>query len=196
MNVSACLHPTHAHRAVRSFAGPALSPGGVAARCSPWSVALPSMPSAGACSPCSALRRYYSSRPTAHDVHVGRPAQGLHRPARRASAPADRRSVLPLSRVGPHACLGAQLRRVLRELAMAFLPVLPSAIREQRRHSGRDYFAARCPSLHCPCQRFYGSPSGSPRMTRGRDDSLLLSHMTLSFTTTTPVSASAPQPAY
>jgi len=55
---------------------------------------------------------------------------------------------------------------------------------ERRQHPSRDYFAAQYPaSLHVPLSTLRCQPYGWPRMTRGQDGSLLLSCVTLSFTT-------------
>ena len=114
---------------VAQLASPALGPG----RGRLPDVLLGRSPSLHALRRClltlvRALRRYYSTVRPPIDVHVGRPAQGLLQPARRI-CPGGRRWGLPvLARgVSMHAW-GLRLRSVLRRLAMASLPVLPSAM--------------------------------------------------------------------
>src|SRR5215471_5559166 len=81
------------------------------------------------------------------------------------------------------ACLGSQTARGSQD-ARGFASLdIAFRLVERRRHPEYKYFAAQYPACRCPCQRFDGMSYHPPRMTRGQDGSLLLSCMTLSFTT-------------
>ena len=115
---------------VAQLAGPALSPG----RGRLPDVLLGRSPSLHALRRClltlvRTLRRYYATVRLPTDVHVGLRAHGLLQPARRIFPDGHRWGLPVLARgVSMHAW-GLRLRRVLRILAMAHPPVLPSAMR-------------------------------------------------------------------
>ena len=115
---------------VAQLAGPALSPG----RGRLPDVLLGRSPSLHALRRClltlvRTLRRYYATVRLPTDVHVGLRAQGLLQPARRIFPDGHRWGLPVLARgVSMHAW-GLRLRRVLRTLALAHPPVLPSAMR-------------------------------------------------------------------
>src|ERR1035441_6220487 len=77
---------------------------------------------------------------------------------------------------------GLRLRGAVRDLALAAPSVWPSAYRDSVGAPVR-FCRSSIPSLHVPLSTLRGAPCGTPRMTRGRDGSLLLSRMTLAFTT-------------
>jgi hypothetical protein len=66
--------------------------------------------------------------------------------------------------------------------AMTILSVLPSVSPDNLGAPVRG-FRGSIPSLHVPLSTLHAAPCDASRMTRGQDDSLLLSCMTLSFTT-------------
>jgi hypothetical protein len=68
-------------------------------------------------------------------------------------------------------------------LAMAHPQVLPSAMLNDVGTPVAIISQLNTRPACAPCQRFDGMPCGWSRMTRGQDGSLLLSCMTLSFTT-------------
>jgi hypothetical protein len=84
-------------------------------------------------------------------------------------------------RVSMHA-QGLRPRRAVRNLAMAVPSVLPSAYPDSVGAPERC-FRGSILSLHVPLSTLHGVPYDTPRMTRGQVGSLLLSCMTLSFTT-------------
>src|SRR6266849_2982187 len=174
----------YAHRASRSTrwsgsASGARSP----ARCSPWSVAFPPCPPPVACYRCSGTSSVLRDRPTPHRrarwTSGSRPSPtGPSHLPRRASMGSPGSCAWSF-----HTCLGSQTARSPADagewrIRRCCLPPCgtTSALRSR-------LFRSSIPSLHVPLSTLRRQPCGSPRMTRGQDGSLLLSCVTLSFTT-------------
>jgi hypothetical protein len=101
-----------------------------------------------------ALRRYYATVRLPTNVHVGLLAHDLLQPAR---TPTSCRALIgpPGSRAWSfHACLGSKTAQSPADTRASVSTGVAFRTVELRRHSGRDYFAARYPACMCPCQRF------------------------------------------